>query len=190
MFLEEGAIEGVRGDIAFCQSCKETGFFSFKGQSLPEWNNYCGLGVTGNIGTDGIPLGNKFADARTGIRAQIQHLKAYACNDNLKNAVVDTRFKYVVRDTAPYWVSLNGKWAVPGNNYGQDILGMFNDLMKFAKDDPNIPDIKPTPVENPEPVLEEEQSTNTNPSVEKINVSLVNKVLELMLEFFKKLLKK
>ena len=35
LFLEEGYIEGIRGDIAFCQSIKETGWFRYGGQVLP-----------------------------------------------------------------------------------------------------------------------------------------------------------
>ena len=41
MFLEEGAAEGVRGDVAWAQSLKETGFFRYGGIVLPEQNNYC-----------------------------------------------------------------------------------------------------------------------------------------------------
>lgn len=69
-FIEEGNIEGVRGDIAFCQSCLETGFFKFGGDVSAEQNNFCGLGAVG-----GGAKGTCFATAREGVRAQIQHLK-------------------------------------------------------------------------------------------------------------------
>ena len=134
MFIEEGKAEGVRGDIAFCQACKETGFFGFKGLAKPEWNNYCGLGVTGAIGEDGEPIGNKFPDARTGVRAQIQHLKGYASKESLTNELVDIRYKYISLGIAPNWEDLNNRWAVPGNNYGQSILEMFKELMVYPAD--------------------------------------------------------
>lgn len=145
IFLEEGEAEGVRGDIAFCQSCKETAFFAFTGLARPEWNNYSGLGVTGQIGTDGVPVGNKFPDARTGVRAQIQHLKAYASTEPLKQACVDSRFSDVKRGRAPVWEYLGRDenpdnafratddrqgWAVPGVTYGHDIVKMFAEVLK------------------------------------------------------------
>src|SRR4029450_13380321 len=73
MFLSEGEAEGVRGDIPFMQSVIETGWFSFGGRVPPEANNFSGLGAT-----DGTTSHATFADARTGVRAQIQHLRAYA----------------------------------------------------------------------------------------------------------------
>jgi beta-lactamase superfamily II metal-dependent hydrolase len=147
-FISEGAAEGVRGDIAFAQACKETGFFKYGGIALPEWNNYCGLGVTGAaydpgtaVETQYIPgvivirtpfsasVGIKFAAPQLGVRAQIQHLKGYATTARLNNTRVDPR--YVARGNAPRWIDLNGRWAVPGTTYGQDILGIFNRIMGY-----------------------------------------------------------
>ena len=46
-YLSEGEAEGVRGDIAFAQSCLETGNFTFSGSAVSlKQNNFCGLGVT------------------------------------------------------------------------------------------------------------------------------------------------
>ena len=81
-FLEEGAKEGVRGDLAFAQSLWETNFFRFGGDVHPSQNNFAGLGATGNK-----EPGLFFKTPREGIRAQIQHLKAYASKKNLKDAV-------------------------------------------------------------------------------------------------------
>lgn len=108
IFLEEGEKEGVRGDGAFCQSLIETGYFQFGGDVQPNQHNYAGLGATG-----GVP-GLTFADDRTGIRAQIQHLKAYASTAPLNQDCVDTRYKYVQKGCAPTFERLSGKWAVPG----------------------------------------------------------------------------
>ena len=74
LYLSEGKAEGVRGDIAFAQSCLETGNFGFSGSAVTlDQNNFCGMGVTSN----GMK-GNSFDTPQLGIRAQIQHLKAYA----------------------------------------------------------------------------------------------------------------
>ena len=108
IFLEEGEKEGVRGDGAFCQSLIETGYFRFGGDVQPDQHNYAGLGATG-----GVP-GLSFPDARTGIRAQIQHLKAYASAEPLVQFCVDSRYKYVSKGCATTFEQLSGKWAVPG----------------------------------------------------------------------------
>lgn len=108
IFLEEGEKEGVRGDGAFCQSLIETGYFRFGGDVQPGQHNYAGLGATG-----GVP-GLSFPDDRTGIRAQIQHLKAYASTAPLLQECVDPRYKYVSKGCAPTFEQLSGKWAVPG----------------------------------------------------------------------------
>jgi len=133
MFIEESAIEGVNHDVAWCQSIHETGYFQYKGQALPEWNNYSGLGVTGQIGSDGIPLGNKFKTPREGIRAQIQHLKAYASKESLNGKLIDERFDLVFRGSAPYVEYLGAKdnptgigWAYPGQGYGDRIVDYMN----------------------------------------------------------------
>jgi hypothetical protein len=163
-FLEIGKQEGVRGDIAFCQSCKETGFFKFDGDALPEWNNYAGLGVTGAKDENGIPVGEKFETPEIGILAQIQHLKAYACEEPLNTECVDNRFKYIRRGRSPYWEWLgkmeNPKnvdgiyppeeqqgWAVQGRTYGHDIINMYNKMIELPTDDPNVPIIKDKPKE-------------------------------------------
>ena len=81
LYLLEGKAEGVRGDIAFAQSCLETGNFGFSGSAVTlDQNNFCGMGVTSN----GMK-GNSFDTPQLGIRAQVQHLKAYASTVDLKN---------------------------------------------------------------------------------------------------------
>lgn len=108
IFIDEGVREGVRGDGAFCQSLIETGYFKFGGDVRPGQHNFAGLGATG-----GVP-GLTFPDDRTGIRAQIQHLKAYASTEPLTHTCVDPRWKHVSKGCAPAFERLSGKWAVPG----------------------------------------------------------------------------
>lgn len=80
-YISEGKTEGVRGDIAFAQSCLETGNFTFNGSAVTlDQNNFAGIGVTKN----GMK-GNSFSHPWIGIRAQIQHLKAYAKRDNTRS---------------------------------------------------------------------------------------------------------
>lgn len=119
LFLEEGANEGIRGDIAFCQSIKETGWFRFGGQVLPEQNNFAGIGATNNS-----PVGK---GARLGVRAQIQHLKAYANDEAL-----DPRFGLVTRGAAG---NMNGRWAVPG----ESILKIWEEMYNFCVEEDEGP---------------------------------------------------
>lgn len=130
IFYEEAIAENIRPEVAFCQTMKETGFLQFGHDVKPDQCNFAGLGATGNGNA-----GNTFASVREGIRAQIQHLKAYATTDNLINACVDSRFNYVKRGSAPYVEWLGKKenptgdgWAT-GANYGTDIVSRMKVLL-------------------------------------------------------------
>lgn len=130
LFLEEGALEGIRGDIAFCQSIKETGWFRYGGQVLPEQNNFAGIGATNN---SPVGKGAWFKTARDGVRAQIQHLKAYANKETLVNPCIDPRFGLVTRGAAGnQWTGLNGRWAVPGDGYGESILALWEEMYNYC----------------------------------------------------------
>ena len=129
MYYEEAEAEGVRAEVAFAQTMKETGFLQYGGDASIEQFNFAGIGTTGN----GEP-GNSYPDVRTGIRAQIQHLKAYATADALEQECVDERYSYVKKGSAPYveWLGQQENpeglgWAT-GDNYGYDIVGMIEDM--------------------------------------------------------------
>ena len=131
LYLSEGKTEGVRGDIAFAQSCLETGNFGFSDSAVTlDQNNFCGMGVTAN----GMK-GNSFDTPQMGIRAQIQHLKAYASKDALKNALVDPRFRYVTRGCSEYveWLGQQenpaGKGWAAGAGYGSKILAILKKVV-------------------------------------------------------------
>lgn len=129
-YISEGESENIRGDIAFCQSCLETGNFTFENSAVTlDQNNFCGLGVTQN----GMK-GHSFETPQLGIRAQIQHLKAYANKDPLNLEKVDPRFDYVTRGVSPYWEWLGikenpyGKGWASGEGYGKKILKIYDEM--------------------------------------------------------------
>jgi len=126
IYVEEANHEGVNPDIAFAQMCLETGFLRFDGTVDKHQNNFCGLGVIGN-GAKGLI----FKDAREGIRAHIQHLKAYASTGDLKNKLVDKRFNYVKRGSATNINQLTGRWAVDVK-YDHKIRNLLNRLYKYS----------------------------------------------------------
>ncbi|MDO5037363.1 MAG: stalk domain-containing protein [Tissierellia bacterium] len=125
-YLEEGRKEGIRGDLAFAQAIKETGYFRYGGDVVPEQNNYAGIGTTG-----GGVAGAYFESPQMGVRAQIQHLKAYASTEGLSQDQIDPRYHLVSKGCAPSLEDLNGKWAVPGHGYGESILTIFNSIMAY-----------------------------------------------------------
>ena len=144
LYLSEGAAEGIRGDVAFAQSCLETGNFAFAGSAVTlDQNNFCGMGVTSN----GIK-GNSFDTPQLGIRAQIQHLKAYANADPLKNPCIDPRFKYVARGSAAYveWLGQkenpNGKGWASGAGYGEKILTILKAILATKEPEKEEPKVR------------------------------------------------
>lgn len=129
MYYDEAQAEGVRPEVAFAQTMKETGFLQYGGDASIGQFNFAGIGTTGN----GVP-GNSYPDVQTGIRAQIQHLKAYATEDALVRECVDDRYEYVKKGSAPYveWLGQQENpeglgWAT-GDDYGYDIVGMIEDM--------------------------------------------------------------
>lgn len=128
-YYEEAGREGIRPDAAFAQALKETGFFRYGGTVTPDQNNYCGLGTT-----SATVKGAYFESARIGVRAHVQHLLAYASVRPPREDVVDPRYSLVraayASSTIDTWPGLNGRWAVPGNNYGQEILQILDNISK------------------------------------------------------------
>lgn len=125
IICEEAAAEGVRAEIVFTQAMLETGWLQFGGDVSVDQFNFAGIGATGG----GVP-GNSFPDVRTGIRAQVQHLKAYASTDPLNNVCVDPRFHYVTRGSAPTMEQLAGKWAA-STGYGEGLRNILSGLSQY-----------------------------------------------------------
>lgn len=130
IFYEEATAEGVRAEVAFTQCMKETGFLKYGGDVLPNQYNFAGIGATGAV------HGASFSNVRMGIRAQIQHLKAYGSIYPLTNPCVDPRFNLVKRGSAQYveWLGIkenpNGYGWATSKSYGHDIVSMVNTLLK------------------------------------------------------------
>ena len=126
IYLEEAAAEGVRAEVAFAQAMKETGYLKFGGRVDISDYNFAGIGAT----DDGAKPA-KFNSVREGVRAQIQHLKAYASVEPLNNTCVDPRFHLVTRGTAPYaeWLGINenpyGKGWASAVGYGYSLRDSY-----------------------------------------------------------------
>ena len=104
----------------------EANFLGFSGWLEPVQNNFGGLGSTG-----GSREFASFPSARIGVRAHIQHLKAYANEEPLVQEVVDPRFRFVTRGVAPRVEQLGRRWSAEAE-YGEKILAILRRLYGFA----------------------------------------------------------
>jgi len=126
LYVEEAEIEGINHDVSFAQMCLETGYLGFGGLVIPEMNNFCGLGAIGPG-----QRGEWFPDPGTGVRAHIQHLKAYASTEPLKRELVDPRYKWVRTGSSPKISGLAGTWAAD-LLYADKIGRILERMYKFA----------------------------------------------------------
>ncbi len=161
LFVVEGNAQNVRGDLAFAQSMVETGWLRFGGQVRPSDHNFSGLGAC-----DSCRRGLAFRNPTVGVRAQIQHLYAYAqrgaTEDQLARPLVDIRFdKVSPKGRARTWQRMGrGNWATDPA-YGRKVLRVYREMRAFARRSRaaglSTPPPASTPVPAPVPVV------NTSP---------------------------
>jgi hypothetical protein len=126
IYREEAVTEGVNHDLAFCQMLVETDCLTFSNGQHADHNNFGGIGVPkGGLDSAAFP------SVRLGVRAHIQHLKAYGSQEPLVLKAVDPRFAYVRRGVAPYIDQLSGRWSA-GMDYGEKILALVRRLYESA----------------------------------------------------------
>ncbi len=152
-FREEGAREGVDWNIALAQAILETAWFNFpeSGQVRSTDNNFGGMGAFD--GQDGQNV-FRFPDARTGVRAKMQHLRIYGDRSvntdgaNLGSAIaldIDERYparwRWVRNATSPtgvpyhasatHWQDMgNGLWATDPF-YSCKVLSIYRRMLAF-----------------------------------------------------------
>ena len=141
IYYEESEKLGIRAEVAWAQSMLETGYLQFGGQVSIEQFNFAGLGAT-----DGGASGADFSSygingVRMGVRAQIQHLKAYAspnADSEIPSAeIVDPRFHLVSPKGCAQYVEYLGQkenpsgkgWAT-AEGYGYRILSLIEKLLQ------------------------------------------------------------
>jgi hypothetical protein len=138
LFVEEGAAEHVRGDIAFAQAILETGSFGHATD-----NNYGGIGACDSCNGE-IP----FPTPRDGVRGQIQMLKNYADPgsraSNLANppsapiygrdpvSSANSYDTFFAKGRVPTWNLMgNGNWAT-APEYAPKVLGLYFEMVASA----------------------------------------------------------
>ena len=137
IFYEEAIAEGIDPAIAWCQTMKETNWLRFGGQVKIEQFNFAGIGATdgGAAGADFSSYGTN--GVRMGVRAQIQHLKAYAVSGlkktDLKNDCVDPRFAYVKKGSAAYVEWLGIQENPTGAGWATDVEYGYSIMKDYVK---------------------------------------------------------
>ena len=128
---DEAVAEGVSPELLFAQVMKETAWLQFGGDVTIGQFNFGGLGATG-----GGVAGASFPSVQIGLRAQVQHLRAYADSSAtpqaLSHSLVDPRFTYVRKGSAVYVEHLGIQenpqrtgWAT-ARSYGNDLASMID----------------------------------------------------------------
>lgn len=118
-YLSEGHDQGIRGDVAFAQAVKETGYFT---NSDTARNNYAGIGHYNNA-----PAGFDFADVEMGVRAQIQLLAKIVHGNNFLLTYANVAPRWA-GPSATTWSGLDGHWAVPGVGYGNSVVSLWTSM--------------------------------------------------------------
>ena len=205
-FYKLAPVYGIDPTRAIAQSILETGWFKYGGSAVtPDQHNYCGMGVTSN----GVK-GSSFDTIDDGVRAQLQHLYAYGCKDDVPTGetIVDPRFKYVTRGIAPTWEELAGRWCVPGyegsdpeasmkagTTYGQKIDRLCNTILATTYTEEDIKkyfasneEIEEPEIENPIEEIPNEEILSEEPVSEKENSiwSMIKSILQIIINFFSK----
>ena len=126
VYWEYGAKTGIRPDVLYAQSAKETAFGNYGGVVIPEYNNWAGIKVK-----EGGPCGElesheEFDTPEDGVRAHFNHMSAYVGVD----PVGDTHGRYSLvaslewSGTIKFVEQLGARWA-PSAGYGDSVANHY-----------------------------------------------------------------
>ncbi len=126
-YVHYGRHFNLRADLAWAQMCHETNFLKYTGTAREEWNNFCGLGVTGPA-----DVGARFATEELGVIAHFAHLAWYYYPGPI-NEYTNQQYDPRYFTWSPYngdtsLRRLNGSWAVPGHYYATAIAKYANEI--------------------------------------------------------------
>ena len=126
ILVEESEAEGVNPAVVFAHAMVETDWLRFEGGVGSAQCNFASLGVSGDDPSGTDFSGNGANSVRIGLRAQVQHLKAYATNAPLSQPCVDDGYDAVPKGSAAYVENLgSGTWSAEAS-YAEDILQVLN----------------------------------------------------------------
>lgn len=125
------------GVVAQC--AKETAWGNFGGRITTGFRNPAGLKIPPDMHSFLVGVTDKdnplahsiFPNWRTGVLAQVQHLRAYAGWPVPAADVVDPRHELAVGSWCETWAELGEKWA-PATNYGAKVIEIARRLQGRA----------------------------------------------------------
>ncbi|EOU1725735.1 glucosaminidase domain-containing protein [Clostridium perfringens] len=122
----------VNPALAYVQAAKETAYGNFGGVLDASYHNPCGL-KTNKGGSDKDPKAHmKFKSWNEGVKAHLDHLALYAGAEGYPKAETkDPRHFASIFGKANSVIDLSKSWA-PSPTYGEEILGMYNEMMEGA----------------------------------------------------------
>jgi hypothetical protein len=135
-YLSDGAIEGVRGDLAFAQAVLETG--GFASTDAVTINNYAGVGHC-----DSCATGLRFPSPEAGVIGQLQLLRIFADTstiDGLPQPLAAASLAPASQSSlgcCTTWPSLTGVWATDPD-YGDKILTIYARMLAYALATPAV----------------------------------------------------
>lgn len=125
VYWQYGELTGIRPDILYAQSAKETGYGRFGGAVIPEQNNWAGI-KTKNASGDRMEDHETFATPEDGVRGHFNHISAYIGLAPIGEphgryySVKSIKWAGTVRTLE----ELGGKWC-PDLYYGYSILNRY-----------------------------------------------------------------
>jgi len=143
IFIDDGNVEGVRGDIAFVQSMIETGWLGFVGSQIPpDADNYAGINAfdgrasLANCRSGDAAPSRCLGTPEHGVALQIQLLRSYAdpTTKTMRGRLISAPSDRV--GDAPLWEYFGGDncpcgkliWA-SAPDYGLTIIQMYSQAL-------------------------------------------------------------
>ena len=129
-YVQAGATEGVRGDVAFAQAVLETGGFS--SPDAVALNNYAGIGHC-----DTCAAGWAFPSPHGGVIGHLQLLRIFATAVPAPRKAPPPVLPALTpahqgrAGCCPTWESLTGTWATDPI-YAFSVLSMYESMLQFA----------------------------------------------------------
>ncbi len=141
-YWEIGQAIGIRPEVAYAQSAKETAFGRYGGVVSPGMNNWAGIKVRTGGANEDINAHESFATPEDGGRAHFNHLAAYTGLEPIGHP--HGRY-YTVKSlswagTVKYVEELGAKWA-PNLDYGDSIVRDY--LNGILNTEASAPDLDP-----------------------------------------------
>ncbi len=125
-YWKYGRLMGIRPEVLYAQSAKETAFGRYGGVVEPYFNNWAGIKTAEGGPCDCPDAHEKFDTPEDGVRGHFNHIGAYVGID----PVGEPHGRYYVvlttswAGTIKYVEELGGRWA-PSSTYGESVVNDY-----------------------------------------------------------------